>query len=134
MQINNLDMKIHEMAARIRELREIEGITVEEMAEKTGVSVDEYLACEKGESDLNFAFLYRCASAFQVDVTNLIEGKSPKLYSYFVTRRGEAPRISDAHGMTYYNMAYGFKNRISEPLYVISKYSEKFPAARRSKK
>ena len=124
MQLNNLDMKIHEMAARIRELREIEGISVEEMAEKTGVSVDEYLACERGESDLNFAFLYRCASAFQVDVTNLIEGKSPKLYSYFVTRSGEAPRISDAHGMTYYNMAYGFKNRISEPLYVISKYSE----------
>ncbi|MBQ6264257.1 MAG: AMP-binding protein [Clostridia bacterium] len=124
MQLNNLDLKIHEMAARIRELREVEGISVEEMAEKTGVSVEEYLACERGESDLNFAFLYRCASAFRIDVTNLIEGKTPKLYSYFVTRRGEAPRISDAHGMTYYNMAYGFKNRISEPLYVVSKYSE----------
>ena len=124
MQLNNLDLKIHEMAARIRELREVEGISVEEMAEKTGVSVEEYLACERGESDLNFAFLYRCASAFRIDVTNLIEGKTPKLFSYFVTRRGEAPRISDAHGMTYYNMAYGFKNRISEPLYVVSKYSE----------
>ena len=124
MQLNNLDLKIHEMAARIRELREVEGISVEEMAEKTGVSVEEYLACERGESDLNVAVRYRCASAFRIDVTNLIEGKTPKLFSYFVTRRGEAPRISDAHGMTYYNMAYGFKNRISEPLYVVSKYSE----------
>ncbi len=124
MEISGLDTKIKEMAARIRELREIEGFTPEQMAEKTGSTVEEYLACENGESDLNFAFLYKCASAFSVDVTNIIEGQSPKLYSYYLSRRGDAPKISDAHGMTYYNMAYGFKNRISEPLYVVSKYSE----------
>lgn len=122
MEISSLDVKIQEMAARIRELREVENLTVEEMADKTGVSVEEYVECEKGNRDLNFAFLYRCANAFSIDVTNLIEGTSPKLNSYFVTRSGEAPKISDAHGMTYYNMAYGFRNRISEPLYVVSKY------------
>ena len=124
MEMNGLDFKIQEMAARIRELREIEGFSPGEMAEKTGVSIEEYLDCENGKKDLNFAFLYRCASAFSVDVTNLIEGRTPKLFSYFVNRKGEAPKISDAHGMTYYNMAYGFKNRISEPLYVVSKYDE----------
>ena len=122
MELTNLDTRIKEMAARIRELREVEGISAETMAEKTGVSVEEYLACENGESDLNFAFLYKCAAAFSVDVTNLIEGHTPKLYSYFVNRKGDAPKISDAHGMTYYNMAYAFRNRISEPLYVVSKY------------
>ena len=76
-----LDTRIKEMAARIRELREIEGISAEEMARKTDTTVEEYLACEKGERDLNFAFLYKCAAAFSVDVTNLIEGQSPKLYS-----------------------------------------------------
>ncbi len=124
MNYSDIDLKIKEMAARIKELREIENLSIEDMALKTGISAEEYEACEKGERDLNFAFLYRCASAFRVDVTNLIEGRSPKLYSYFVTRKGEAPRISEAHGMTYYNLAYGFKNRISEPLYVVSKYSE----------
>ncbi len=124
MEMTGLDFKIKEMAARIRELREVEGISVEQMAAATGITPEEYIECENGNSDLNFAFLYRCANALSVDVTNLIEGHSPKLYSYFVTRRGEAPKISDAHGMTYYNMAYGFRNRISEPLYVVSKYSE----------
>ncbi len=124
MELTNLDTRIKEMAARIRELREVEGISAETMAEKTGVSVEEYLACENGESDLNFAFLYKCAAAFSVDVTNLIEGHTPKLYSYFVNRKGDAPKISDAHGMTYYNMAYAFRNRISEPLFVVSKYDE----------
>ncbi len=123
-QITGLDFKIKEMAGRIRELREIEGLTVEEMSVKTAVSVEEYKACENGERDLNFAFIYRCALAFNVDVTDIIEGYSPKLKSYTVTRRGEGQRIEKAHGMTYYNLAYAFKNRIAEPLYVESVYSE----------
>ena len=47
--ITGLDFKIKEMAARIRELREIEGYTTDEMALKTGVAESEYIACENGE-------------------------------------------------------------------------------------
>jgi len=121
-QMSGLDLKIKEMAARIRELRELEGLLVEEMAKKTDVSVDEYVKCETGESDLNFAFIYRCALALNVNVTDIIEGYSPKLKSYTVTRFGAGQEISKAHGMTYYNLAYAFKDRIAEPLYVRSKY------------
>ena len=113
-----LDKKLKQMAERIRELREIVGLTREEMALKTAVSVDEYIACESGKSDLNFAFIYRCASALGVDVTDIIEGSSPKLKSYTVTRSGQGQEIANAHGMTYYNLAYAFQNRIAEPLYV----------------
>ena len=123
-QITGLDYKIMEMAARIRELREIMGFTAAEMAVKTDVSTDEYLRCENGESDLNFAFIYRCALAFNVDVTDIIEGKSPTLKSYTVTRKGQGQRIEQAHGMVYYNLASAFQNRIAEPLYVRSEYSE----------
>ncbi|MBE6570771.1 MAG: cupin domain-containing protein [Ruminococcaceae bacterium] len=120
-----LDLKIKEMAGRIRELREIEGISPQSMAKNTGVSVDEYLACESGKSDLNFAFIYRCAQTLKVNVTDIIEGYSPNLKSYTVTRAGAGQQIANAHGMTYYNLAYAFKNRIAEPLYVISNYDEK---------
>ncbi|MBR4123913.1 MAG: AMP-binding protein [Clostridia bacterium] len=123
-QITGLDFKIKEIAGRIKELREIVNLTTAEMAAKTAVSEQEYIACENGESDLNFAFIYRCANAFNVDVTDIIEGYSPKLKSYTVTRRGKGQRIEKAHGMTYYNLAAAFKNRIAEPLYVKSVYSE----------
>ncbi len=118
--ITGLDFKIREMAARIKELREVIGYTYVEMAQKTGVSVDEYMRCEEGKNDLNFAFIYRCALAFNVDVTDIIQGSSPTLASYTVTRKGEGQRIEQAHGMTYYNLAASFKNRIAEPLYVHS--------------
>ncbi len=123
-QMSGLDFKIREMAARIRELREITRYTPEEMAAKTDVTVEEYLACENGQSDLNFAFIYRCSLAFGVNVTDIIDGVSPKLKSYTVTRGGLGQRIEQAHGMTYYNLAYAFQNRIAEPLYVRSEYNE----------
>ena len=121
-QITGLDFKIKEMAGRIRELREIENLSPEDMAVKTGVSTDEYLQCESGESDLNFAFIYRCALALSVNVTDIIEGNSPNLESYTVTRFGAGQKVSQAHGMTYYNLAYAFRNKIAEPLYVKSTF------------
>ncbi len=120
----NIDLKIQEMARRIRELREIEGFSLEDMAKSTGVSVEEYEKCENGQSDLNFAFIYRCASALSVNVTDIIEGYSPNLKSYTITRSGAGQEIAKAHGMTYQNMAYAFKNRIAEPLFVRSAYDE----------
>ena len=105
-------------------LREIENLSVADMAIKTDVSESEYIACENGESDLNFAFIYRCALAFNVDVTSIIEGHSPKLSNYVFTKAGKGQKIEKAHGMTYYNLAASFKNRIAEPLFVRSTYDE----------
>ena len=119
-----LDLKLQEMAARIRELREIVGLSQEEMARLTDVDLAEYQRCEDGESDLNFAFIYRCAQAFGVDVTDIVEGSSPRLSNYTLTRAGEGQHVEHAHGMTYYNMAARFKNRVAEPLYVVAQYSE----------
>ena len=122
--MNSLDLKLQEMAGRIRDLREIEGLTESYMAEETSVSLEEYRACEAGECDLNFAFIYRCAQIFRVDVTDIIEGSSPRLANYTLTRAGEGQHIEHAHGMTYFNMAPHFKKRVAEPLYVLAEYSD----------
>lgn len=121
---STLDVKLREMAQRIQDLREIVGLSQEEMARLTGVELEEYRQCEAGESDLNFAFIYRCAQAFGVDVTDIIEGASPRLSNYTLTRAGEGQHIEQAHGMTYYNMAARFKKRVAEPLYVVAEYSD----------
>ncbi len=123
-QTTGLEFKLQEMAGRIRELREIEGISEESMAKKTGVTIEEYRLCEAGKADLNFAFIYRCALVLSVDVTDIIEGSSPRLSGYTVTRSGMGQKIEQAHGMVYYNLAAQFKNRIAEPLYVNAAYSE----------
>ena len=120
--MTGMDFKIREVAARIRELREISGFTVEEMAQRTDMSVEEYLQCEAGNRNLSIAFLYRCTLSFGVDFGDLLEGRSPKLRSYDLTRKGEGQRIEEAHHMVGYNLAADFRNRIALPLYMEMQY------------
>ncbi len=122
--ITGIDLKIREMAARIRELRLVHGISEEEMASRTGVSLEEYQACEAGNRNLSIAFLYRCTLSFGVDMGDLLEGRSPKLRSYALTRRGQGQRIEEAHHMVGFNLAADFRNRIALPLYMELAYRE----------
>ena len=122
--LNAMDYKIKQIAGRIKELRLITGLSVEEMAARTGISVQEYEQCEAGNRNLSIAFLYHCTLSFGVDMGDLIEGKSPKLRSYALTRKGEGQRIEEAHNMIGYNLAAGFRNRIALPLYMKLNYIE----------
>ena len=120
--MTGMDFKIREVAERIRELREVSGFTVEEMAARTNLTVDEYIQCEAGNRNLSIAFLYRCTLSFGVDMGDLLEGRSPKLRHYDLTRKGEGQRIEEAHHMVGYNLAADFRNRIALPLYMEMKY------------
>ena len=122
--MTGMDYKIREVAGRIRELRQISGFTVEEMAQRTSVSVQEYTQYENGSRNMSIAFLYHCALIFGVDFSDLLEGHSPKLRSYALTRKGEGQRIEEAHHMVGYNLAADFRNRIALPLYMELAYRE----------
>ena len=121
---NSMQDKIKQIADRIKELRLITGLSAEDMAERTGLSVSEYEECEAGNRNLSIAFLYHCTLSFGVDMGDIIEGKSPKLRSYALTRRGEGQRIEEAHNMVGFNLAAGFRNRIALPLYMELNYRE----------
>ena len=83
------NLKLYEVALRIREMREILELSVEEMADKTGVTVAEYEIYESGTVDFPFSFIHKCAVAFDLDMTDLLEGRSSNLLtSYTVTRKG----------------------------------------------
>ena len=121
--LNGMETKIKQIAARIKELRLVTGLSVEEMAARTGTTAEEYEQCEAGNRNLSVAFLYHCTLSFGVDMGDLLEGKSPKLRSYALTRRGEGQRIEEAHNMIGFNLASEFRNRIALPLYMELSYS-----------
>ena len=119
-----MEHKMKQIAGRIKELRLISGLSVEEMAARTGLGVHEYEQCEAGKRTLSVAFLYHCALSFGVDMSDILEGKSPKLRSYALTRRGDGQRIEEAHNMVGFNLASGFRNRIALPLYMELNYRD----------
>ncbi len=125
MEHNRLSNPLAEVASRIREMRSIMGFTQEETAEKTGVSKEEYQAYETGEADLPFSFIHKCALAFGIELTDLLEGHSAKLSSYTVTRKGEGQLTVQDDGIEIHNLAPLFRNKIAEPHWVKYQYSEK---------
>ena len=122
--MDNMEHKLKQIADRVRELRLVTGLSVAEMAARTGISESEYEECETGNRNLSVAFLYHCALNFGVDMSDILEGKSPKLQSYALTRRGAGQKIEEAHHMVGYNLASGFRNRIALPLYMEMNYHE----------
>ena len=116
--------KLLEVARRIREMREISGFSVDEMAEKTEVTPDEYRAFEEGREDFPFTFIHKCALAFGLGITDILEGESARLSSYTVTRRGGGRQTAEEEGISIVNVAPMFKNKIAEPYFCQYDYDE----------
>ena len=114
---------IKEVAHRIRESREILGISEAEMAQCTGVSLENYRTLEAGETDFTFTFIYKCAARLGVDTTDLLKGESPTLEEYSVTRAGRGLPIARRRGFRYENLAPLFKNKTVEPFVVTAPFS-----------
>ena len=106
---------------RLREIRTILEIPAAEMAALTGVSEEQYLARERGEADCHFSFLYDCAKRFGVDLNAIVCGQSPKLSSYALNRAGNGVAIERSHEFKYHQLASNFKDRMTEPLFVVAK-------------
>ena len=123
MQDEKLKSELSEVAQRIRNMREIMSISTETMAKNVGLSVEEYREFESGNVDFSFTFIYKCAKCFNVDPTDLLQGSSPTLTSYEVTRKGGGLEITRGSGFTYKNMAPLFKQKLAEPYWVKIPYS-----------
>ncbi len=120
----NIQEQLLEVAQRIKNTREIFGFSVEEMARKTDVSPEEYAEYESGKRDFSFTFIYKCAKCFNVDPTELLQGTSPTLSSYNLTRKGGGLPITRLTGNVYKNLASMFKNKVAEPFWVKIPYKE----------
>lgn len=113
-----------EICRRIRALREDSELTMQEMADATGRSLEEYVAQESGEQDLSFTFLYKCAKTLGVDVVELLTGETPHLGGYIVTRAGEGLPIKRREGLEYLHKSPYFKGKLCEPFVVTAPYLE----------
>jgi transcriptional regulator with XRE-family HTH domain len=124
-----MEEKIVEIAERIRGMRDILEISVAEMAQETGVSTEEYVEYEEGRKDFNFTFLYKVASRFNIDLTELMTGSSPRLSDFTIVRKNEGLPIERRKGFQYKSLAHKFKNRNAEVFMVLAKYDKESASA-----
>ena len=116
--------QLQEIALRIRDMREILGYSMQDMAELTEISTAEYKLYETGTVDLPFTFLHKCSKVFGVEITVLLEGQSARLSGYTVTRRGKGLVTASEDGITIQDMAPMFRKKLATPYWVTYEYSE----------
>ena len=96
----------HRIAQRLRDLRAAGGLTLEALAERSGVSRSMISLIERGESSPTAVLLERLATALNVPLASLFEtpGPSPEP----VVRRADQPRWRDpASGYVRRNVSPG---------------------------
>ena len=121
---NTVTNQLMDVALRIREMRQIVGFSIQEMAEKTEISPALYTEYEAGTADLPFSFMHKCAKIFGLELTELLEGHTANLSSYTVTRRGKGMVTASEDGITIQDMAAMFRQKLATPYWVTYEYSE----------
>ena len=117
------------IAERIRGLRELEGVTEQEMAVLLDISAEDYQAYESGARDFSFTFLYTVAGKLGVDITELLTGDVPKLRLCSLVRNGEGLPIERRRGFAYQHMAYMFRDKAADPFRVTAKFDREYDAS-----
>lgn len=100
-----------DIAARLKELREIEGKSAEDLAVALGVSLAEYRAYEAGAADIPASALHDAAQALKADLTELLTGAAPRMKVFSVTRQGGGVAVERRKDYHYRSLAANFAGR-----------------------
>lgn len=110
--------QLFQIAARIRTLREIAGLTPEQVAAELGIPADTYRLYENGESDIPIGMLCEIARRLGVELTDIITGESPRLHAYCLVRKGKGMTVDRRQHYQYQSLAYNFAHKKAEPFLV----------------
>ena len=110
--------QLREIGIRLMALREILDISAEEMAERCKISLEDYLAYEKGDKDFSFSFLYNAAEILNVDVMELMTGDAPKLSNCSFVKKGKGYSIKRGEQYEYRHLAFTFRDKKADPFLV----------------
>jgi transcriptional regulator with XRE-family HTH domain len=121
------------IAERIKELREISGISAETIANELGVAKDLFLEYESGATDIPISFLFKVAHKFNMELSALLGGDEPRLHVYSVVRKDKGLKVNRRKQYKYESLAFNFIHKKAEPFMVtISPDSENLPVEMKS--
>lgn len=113
-----MNEKNKDIAARVKGLRLLSGFTINKVAKAFDVSPTLYEQYENGEDDIPVSLLNEISNYFEVDMTEILTGISPKLHDVCLVKKGEGLRIERYDQYEFQSLAYKYAKRKIEPLLV----------------
>jgi len=110
--------KVREIAARVKELRELSGVSTAEMAECIQASEEYYTSYEAGNEDISASRLFEISQKLHVDLALLLTGHAPRMASFSVTRKGKGVIVDRRKQYHYQALAANFAGKKAEPFLV----------------
>jgi transcriptional regulator with XRE-family HTH domain len=121
-------MDMHEVGARMREVRDVCGFTPEEVAKGLGITLEVYSGYEQSGADIPISVLYHVANLCGVDLNELLTGVGSHIDTLSVVKRGQGLSVDRYIGYSFENLAFTFRHKIMEPLLVTVMPSDSDPA------
>jgi quercetin dioxygenase-like cupin family protein len=112
---------LEEVGSRLRELRELSKVTIEDMADYLKMPVEKYNCYECGKLDIPASSLIEIARKLDVDMGLLLTGREPKMNIFTVTRAGEGVEMERRKQYNYQSLAGKFVHKKAEPFIVTIK-------------
>jgi transcriptional regulator with XRE-family HTH domain len=109
-----MDQPFADIARRLKELRELNGVSRESLAAELGIDSAQYASYEGGKDDIPVGVLLGAAKRFGTDVTPLITGEEPKLKVYSLVRAGRGLAVARRKEYKYFDLGYNFSSRKAE--------------------
>lgn len=113
-----MNEKTKDIASRVKGLRLLTGKTVEEIAKVLDISPSLYEQYENGEDDIPVSLMNELANYYEVDMTEILTGISPKLKDVCMVKKGEGLRVERYDQYEFQSLAYKYAGRKIEPLLV----------------
>jgi transcriptional regulator with XRE-family HTH domain len=110
--------QIKQIAERIKEIREISGISAETLADRLGLAKDVYFKYETGDTDIPVGIIFKISELFNVELSVMLGGDNPKLHIYGVVRNGKGFKLERRRQYKYESLAYNFIHKKAEPFMV----------------
>ena len=110
--------EIKEIAARLRELREVSDYTTHELASELGIDTEVYESYEQDGNDIPISVIYEIANKFKVDFAEIVTGVPARLDSYHIVRRGDGQVVNRNPEYHFEDLAYRYFGKVMQPLLV----------------
>ncbi|QIA08690.1 helix-turn-helix domain-containing protein [Draconibacterium halophilum] len=113
-----MNEQIKEIALRLRGLRDMLNISIDEIATCCKVSAEEYEGYESGKNDIPIGVLENISKKYNIGLTALLFGDEPHMKSFCLTRAGQGTAMERTQAYKYQALASGFTGRKADPFIV----------------
>lgn len=106
------------IAERIRGLRDVLELSVEDMAAHCQLTTTEYANMESGLTDISVSALQKISRQCGISLDVLMFGEEPRMKNYFLTRKDAGMSVERTQAYKYQSLASGFLGRKADPFIV----------------